>query len=148
MLKKKYLKWAERINFETYSSCMHCSCSLFLYGSSIPPWSVPDYPHAPTSFHPHHSIRPSGNLLFPHRDTNHVKYTWEEGAHQGCKPEGLWGDGQWASPKGSHEKPSTASTSVLVKCKALQHLASVSVHPSSKQWCLRNSQPHRLLQWV
>lgn len=61
---------------------------------------------------------------------------------------GCGGDGQWASPKGSHEKPSTASTSVLVKCKALQHLASVSVHPSSKQWCLRNSQPHRLLQWV
>lgn len=132
---------------------IHHACTVlapheipFLYGSSLPldhPQTIHMYQHPPSPTTALDLLKtccsPTGtqtmlNMLGKNEHTKAANL-------RGCR-----GTGRPASRQGSHEEPSTASTSMLVKCEALQHLAAASIHPSSKQLCLRNGQPHGLLQ--
>lgn len=148
-VEKKNPKWIERVNFEMYSSCMQRVLAphkiLFLYGASIPA-SVISWQPARTKV----LLPPPEHLAFwkaggPFTGT---KIMWNMlGERRQAKAADLRGCKGGGQPGLAAREATRNQVQHLnlqwIQCKALQHIAAMSIHPSQKWWCLWKGQSHR-----
>lgn len=148
-VEKKNPKWIERVNFEMYSSCMQRVLAphkiLFLYGASIPA-SVISWQPARTKV----LLPPPEHLAFwkaggPFTGT---KIMWNMlGGRRQAKAADLRGCKGGGQPGLAAREATRNQVQNLnlqwIQCKALQHIAAMSIHPSQKWWCLWKGQSHR-----